>query len=146
MTQKPSKRLQTVLKLARLKEQQAAEKLASCIRNAANHNQQLDQLQNYKGEYNNQFRRSVGEGVSALQLANFQRFYENLESVGETQRERKILADKQREQARLHWQQLYARQQNMNSLIESKQQQEERELEKKQQREQDDRKRFNPFD
>lgn len=146
MAQKPSERLQTVLKLARLKEQQAAEKLASSIRNASNQDQQLDQLQNYKGEYNNQFRRSVGEGVSALQLANFQRFYENLESVGETQRERKVLADRQREQARIQWQQLYARQQNLNALIESKQKQEDREQDKKLQREQDDRKRFNPFD
>ena len=140
MKQKPSQRLQTVLKLAKLREQAAAEKLAESIRNVDTHSQQESQLQRYKKEYCKQFKGLGGDGVAAAQLSNFQSFYTSLEEVGDTQLERVRLAESQRDQARLQWQQQYSRQKNMQTLVEKKQQQEERELDNKLQREQDDRK------
>jgi flagellar FliJ protein len=140
MRQKPSQRLQTVLKLAKLREQAAAEKLAQCIRDVDMHSQQETQLQLYKNEYCNQFKTLGVERISAAQVSNFQRFYTNLEEVETTQQERLRLAESQCEQARLKWQQQYSRQTNMQILVDKKQQQEERELDNKLQREQDDRK------
>ncbi|WP_101759368.1 flagellar export protein FliJ [Oceanicoccus sp. KOV_DT_Chl] len=140
MAEKPSKRLQTVLRLAKLKEQQAAEKLANAIRLVQAQKAQLQQLDQYKAEYGNQFQQSVAQQLNVAKLANFQRFYHNLEQVGETQQERQVLAEQQQDQARALWQQQYSRHKNMQSLIERKQHQEQASEDKKLQREQDDRK------
>ena len=139
MAIKPSKRLQTVLRLAKLKEQRAAESLANSIREVAAHEQQQQQLEQYKVEYGDQFYRSLEGALTAGQLANFQRFYNELEFAGETQQERRVLAEEQQELARQQWQQQYARQKNMEALIERKEQLEQREEDNKLQREQDDR-------
>ncbi len=150
MKKKPSQRLETVLKLAQIKEQQAAEKLADSIRDLASHQQQEQELANYQYEYSKDFKNVGGEakaeGVSAAQLANYQRFYGNLEVAGNTQRERVELASKQQEQARGQWQQQYSRQKNMEKLVERKRQQEDSEAENKLQREQDDRRPIPPVE
>lgn len=139
MAEKTSKRLQIVLQLAKLKERQAAEKLASSIREVEAQQQQLEQLEQYKIEYGEQFQRRIDQSVSASQLSNFQNFYNNLEQVGDTQQERQVLVSQQRDQARRQWQQQYSRQKNMETLIERKYQEEQLELDNQVQREQDDR-------
>ena len=148
MKQKTSQRLQTVLKLAQIKEQQAAEKLAASIRQLASDQQQEQQLVTYKQEYSAQFKYigadNQSEGVSAAQMANYQRFYGNLEAAGNTQHQQVELATQQQEQARALWQQQYSRQKNMEKLVQQKRQQEESELENKLQREQDDRRPIPP--
>lgn len=141
MRKTSSQRLKTVLKLAQLQERRAAERLADSIRNAEQESAQLDQLQKYKLEYTENFQ-SVGRaGVSAALLANYQQFYGNLEGAGNTQSERAVLASAQQEQARQQWQQQYARQNNMQSLIERKAMEEQRLKEVRSQKEQDDRRR-----
>ncbi|MCP3908116.1 MAG: flagellar export protein FliJ [Oceanicoccus sp.] len=143
MKQKPSQRLQTVLKLAQIKEQQAAGQLADSIRNLSAQQQQEQQFTIYKREYSEQFKHvgseSGSERISASQLANYQRFYGSLEAAGNTQHEQVELASQQQEQARTQWQQQHSRQKNMGKLVDQKRQQEESEIEKKLQREQDDR-------
>lgn len=143
MKQRASRRLQTVLQLAQIKEQQAAEKLSDSIRQLASRQQQQQQLNGYKHEYSQQFKH-VGDkaesgAISAAQLANYQRFYDSLEAAGNTQHEQVELASQQQQQARSLWQQQYARYKNMDKLVEQKRQHEDKEIEKKLQREQDDR-------
>lgn len=150
MKQKPSQRLQTVLQLAQIKEQQAAEKLSDSIRELASRQQQEQQLTSYKHEYSQQFK-NVGAktetgAVSAARLANYQRFYDNLEAAGNTQHEQVELASQQQAQARALWQQQHVRQKNMGKLVDQKRGQEESEAEKKLQREQDDRRSIPPVE
>lgn len=138
--QKVSKRLQTVLKLARLRQDQAAEKLGDALTSARAQDLQMQQLQDFQQDYRNRFSQlGSDDPLSASRLQNFQRFYGNLEQALETQQQRLELAGIQRDQARSHWQKQYARTKNMQSLIERKEQDELREEDGKVQREQDDR-------
>ncbi|MGK0500569.1 MAG: flagellar FliJ protein [Oceanicoccus sp.] len=139
MAKKSSERLQTVLKLAQLKQQQAAEKLAENIRNTQAQAQQQASLEEYKLEYNDQFSQLTRQGRHASQLANYQRFYGNLQQAGEAQIERNKLAQSLLEQARGQWQQLYFRRKKLEGLVQQKQYSEQREEGRKEQRELDDR-------
>ncbi len=141
---KSSRRLQTVLKLAKLRQQLAAEQLGQMIRTADVHQQQVEQLKHYQQDYGENFKTLAGKDVSAEQLGNYQRFFGSLEQAVDTQQQRTILAEDQRELARRQWQQQYSRTRNMQALITRKQQEEEWELEKKRQREQDDRRPIEP--
>ena len=138
MATPPSERLSTVLKLARLREQQAALKLADTIREVQASQQQQQQLQHYKTEYSQHFKQR-SSGQSAAELANFQRFYAGLEQASDTQQQRTALADSQLEQARAEWQRLHGRGQNLQTLIANKQQQEDRRRDNREQRQLDDR-------
>lgn len=136
---KPSRRLETVLMLAKLRQQRAAEQLGQMIRNTDSQHQQVEQLKHYQQDYGEHFKTLGEQAVSAGKLVNYQRFFGSLEQAVETQQQRSVLADDQCALARAQWQQQYSREKNMESLISRKQRQEERELETKLQREQDDR-------
>ncbi len=136
---KPSERLQTVLRLAQLREQAAAERLGEATRQLQTHAQQADQLRDYQQEYVRDFQQRGGQPVSARQLSNYQHFYRNLEQAVDTQTERVALIQSQRDNAREEWTRQYARQKNLEKLIQRKAAEEQREEEKKLQREQDDR-------
>lgn len=137
--QKPSKRLQVVLKLARLREQRAAEELAQAIKKQTAQQQQQRQLQEYVRDYSDRSALLGERELQAAQLSNFQQFYAQLDSALDTQRQQLCLLEQQTESARQQWQQQYLRQKNLDALIEKKRLLEERALENKLQREQDDR-------
>jgi flagellar export protein FliJ len=139
MPKATSERLSVVLKLARLREQQAVLKLANMQRDMQASKQQQQQLQQYKSEYNQHFKQRSSSGQSAAELANFQRFYAGLEQASETQQQRTVLADSQLQQARAEWQRLHGREKNIQTLIASKQQQEDRQRDNREQRLLDDR-------
>ena len=144
MAKKTSQRLQTVLKLARLRQQLAAEQLGAMIQNADAQQQQAEQLKHYQLDYGAHLKALGASGASAGQLVNYQRFMDNLEQAVVTQQQRVVLARDQREQARNRWQQQYAREKNMEALVERKQQQELRVADNRLQREQDDRRPVDP--
>ena len=146
MIQKTSHRLQTVLKLARLRQQLAAEQLGSMIQQADAQQQQVEQLKHYQLDYGEHLKVLGAKGASAGQLVNSQHFMDNLEQAVVTQQQRAVLAQDQREQARSHWQQQYSREKNMEALVERRQREEQLAVENRDQREQDDRKRADtPF-
>ncbi|MFA7554506.1 MAG: flagellar export protein FliJ [Spongiibacteraceae bacterium] len=140
MKKTASQRLQTVLKIAQLRERAAAEKLAVSIRNVDAVSQQQQQLEQYKNEYNDHFQALGAQGQSVGQLSNFIRFYSSLDGAAVAQGQRLALAQDQRDAASKLWRQQYSRQKNMQKLVEKKQQQEQCEQDNKAQREQDDRK------
>lgn len=142
--QKPSKRLETVLRLARIKQQRAAEQLGAMIRNADAQQQQSEQLRHYELEYGEQFKALAAGGSGASQLLNYQKFFSNLSVARETQQEQLQLANDQKDVARSKWQHLYARENNLEGLVDKKRSQEERELENRIQRELDDRRSLKP--
>lgn len=136
---KRSERLQTVLRLAELRQQAAAEQLARSVQNAQAQQQQGEQLERYQQEYSEQYKSGASEGFNAQQLQNFQRFFSNLDSAMETQQETIALAKGQQQQSRDQWQQQYARQKKMAGLVDRVAFGEEQDEEKKLQRELDDR-------
>ena len=142
---KRSERLKTVLKLAQLRQQQAAERLGEMTRNAQAQELQADQLKHYQLDYREHFKALGDNGASPSQLRNFQGFYRNLEQAIDTQGERALLARDQREVARQQWQRQYAREKNLQKLVERRILEEELQLDKKLQREQDDRPRRKPL-
>jgi flagellar FliJ protein len=139
MTKKRSQRLQTVLRLAELKQQRAATQLAQSIRNTDAQQQQGQQLEVYQQEYTEQYREGGVKGIDAGKLQNFQRFFANLDNAFETQQQRIELSKGQQQQAREQWQQQYSRQQKMSDLVGRVEFEEEHQLEEKLQRELDDR-------
>lgn len=142
--QKPSKRLETVLRLAKIKQQRAAEQLGAMIRNADAQQQQAEQLRHYELEYGEQFKALAARGSGASQLLNYQKFFSNLSDAKETQQQQVRLANDQKDQARSKWQHLYARENNLAGLVDKKRSQEEREIENRIQRELDDRRPAKP--
>jgi flagellar protein FliJ len=135
---KPSQRLQTVLKLARLRQQRAAEQLGKTVQNVEAQQQQVQQLQQYQEDYSQSFKQYGSAPVSAAQLANYQRFFTDLEQVTETQQQRMVLAGDQQAKARERWQQQYSREKNLQKLVARKEQQEQQQADNKLQRELDD--------
>jgi flagellar FliJ protein len=142
---KPSERLQTVLMLAKLREQQAAEQLASAIRAAQQQQQQVEQLESFQREYNSQFAVAASAGASAQQLKNHQTFYGKLDSALSSQQSQLDAGSTQLDRAREHWQFHYAKQKNMPELVAKTRQLEIQIEEKNAQREQDDRKLQKPI-
>jgi flagellar protein FliJ len=136
---KPSQRLQVVLKLAQIKQKQAAERLAEATRTLENNKQQGQQLRVYQREYNNHFHSYEKSAVSPQQMRNYQRFYGDLEEAVYTQDQRSDVSAKQFEFHRRHWQTCYGREKNMESLIDRKRFEEDKSLESTVQREIDDR-------
>jgi len=126
--------------LAKLREQQAAEQLASALRAAQQQQQQVEQLQSFQLEYNSQFSIAASAGASAQQLKNHQIFYGKLDQALSSQQMQLASGAVQLEQARERWQNHYSKQKNMAQLVEKKQQLEQQAQEKRLQREQDDRK------
>lgn len=137
--EKRSRRLQTVLKLARLRQQLAAEQLGEMTRTALAQEQQEQQLRHYQLDYGEHFKTLGASGSSPGLLRNFQGFYRQLDKAVATQGERVNLAQEQREQSRRRWQNQYAREKNLEKLVERFAFEEELEVDKKQQQEMDDR-------
>ncbi|WP_339673706.1 flagellar export protein FliJ [Dasania marina] len=139
MAKKPSQRLQVVLKLAHIKQQQAADKLAQASAALQRNRSQGEQLQTYQGEYNRHFHSFEQQPVSSQQMRNYQRFYNSLEEAVYTQAQRSAVSETQYEHHRLNWQKAYASEKNMEKLVLRKQQQETKTEDVKLQRELDDR-------
>lgn len=137
--EKRSQRLQTVLRLAQIRQRLAAEQLGAMTRNAQAQQQQEHQLRHYQMDYGEHFKTLGAAGADAGQLQNYQRFFSNLERAVDTQRERVVLSDNQREAARRQWQGQYAREKNLEKLVDRVAREEDLAEDKKIQREQDDR-------
>lgn len=143
--QKRSRRLQTVVKLARLRQRLAAEQLGESSSNAESQQMQLQQLKRYQQDYGDNFKALAAAGSNPSQLINYQRFMANLDQAAVAQSQRAVLAEDQRERARADWQQLYSREKSLDKLVQRTRQEEDREEEGKRQREQDDRRPIEPM-
>ena len=136
---KSSERLQVVLKLAQIKQQQAAEQLAEATKALQDNQQQGQQLRTYQQEYNSHFHQFEQQPLNPQTMRNYQRFYGNLEVAIYTQDQRSQASQAQYEATRSQWQDAYGREKNMGKLVERKQLEEEKAIEDKLQRELDDR-------
>jgi flagellar export protein FliJ len=139
MMKRSSERLMTVLKLAQRKQQAAAKQLSARQQQQLSMIDQQRQLTEYRSEYNRSFAERAAQSYNPVTLANYQRFYANLDSVVDAQHYRVKDAEFELEQAKARWRQLYASEKNMEKLIDRKRQQEQLELDRREQKLIDDR-------
>ena len=140
MARKSSQRLQTLLKLAELKEQQAARQLGEANGRLEQAQRQSSQLVQYRDEYQGQYLARTGaQSFNRRDLLNYQGFFQQLEHVQEQQQRVIEQRDDERGQARAAWLDLYSRRLLLQRVRERRLQREQQEADKKQQRELDDR-------
>lgn len=139
MARKGSDRLQTLLKLAAMREQAAARQLGQSSERLQQAQLQSQQLQQYEQDYQQRYVDSGAEPVSRNFFLNYQSFFRQLESA-QTQQARAIaLRESDREQARLRWLEQYSRRRLLDRVREQRLASEALATEKKVQREVDDR-------
>lgn len=134
-----SRRLQTLLRLADLRERDAAKALAAQSERLQQAEQQAQALARYEQEYQQDYSERGARSFSRRDLLNYQGFFRQLENARLTQERTVQLRDHEREQARLRWLQLNARRRLLAQLQERRLRQEEQEQERRLQRELDDR-------
>jgi flagellar FliJ protein len=140
VAQKSSKRLQTLLRLAEMKEQAAVRQLAATIERLHNAEQQSQQLAEYEQDYRERY---IGEAraqpVGRQFLMNFSGFFRQLENAQVQQGNMIVRREHEQENARRHWIELHAKRRLLANVRQRRLLSEMLVAEKKLQREIDDR-------
>jgi flagellar FliJ protein len=139
VAKKRSERLKSLLRLAQMREDNAARALAASSDKLAQARTQSQQLSQYSDEYQQQFAQRTQQAVSVRDLRNFQGFFRQLDTVQMQQQLLIEQRDREREQARQQWLQLYRRRRVLDDIRERARVQEEAARERKLQAEFDDR-------
>lgn len=140
MAQKSSKRLQTLLRLAEMKEQAAVRQLGATIERLHQAQQQSEQLSAYEQDYRERYvDQSATQPVSRQFLMNFSGFFRQLEHAQTQQGTMILRREHEREVARQHWIELHAKRRLLAKVRERRLFAEALAAEKNLQRELDDR-------
>ena len=139
MAKKRSERLRSLLKLAHMREDNAARNLAESSDKLQQARQQSQQLALYNNEYNQRFVERAQQVISTRDLRNYQGFFQQLDKVQIQQQLLIEQRDRERELARVQWLQLYQRRRVLDQIRERSRMQEEAARERKLQAEFDDR-------
>lgn len=140
MAQKSSKRLQTLLRLAEMKEQAAVRQLAATIERLQQAQLQGQQLAEYEQDYRERFvDQAAAQPVSRHFLMNFSGFFRQLENAQLQQGNMIVRREDEREHARRHWIELHAKRRLLANVRERRLLAEALAAEKKTQRDIDDR-------
>ncbi len=139
MARKASERLATLLKLAAMKEQRAAKLLAGSGERLNQAKQQSQQLALYDQEYQKQYVSNARQTLNRRDLLNYQGFFRQLDHAQQQQRQTIVQRDQEREKARKHWLDLYAKRLLLNKVRERRLLREQQDQDRRLQREQDDR-------
>jgi flagellar FliJ protein len=135
---KASQRLQVLLRLAEMKEQNAARQLAADSDRLQQAKEQGRQLAVYEKDYQQGYVERGTQPLTRQHLLNYQGFFRQLEHV-QTQQQRTIeQRDREREAARLQWIEQYSRRRLLTRVRERRLAQEQLKAEKKLQSEIDD--------
>jgi flagellar FliJ protein len=100
---KRSKRMQRVSDLGEQEVQRAGQKLASARQAQGSARQLLEQLQDYRREYQQLFERQRAQGMDPLRYGNFQRFFDQLDRAIDEQRRVLDSSDQQVQQQQSVW-------------------------------------------
>lgn len=114
---KRSQRLEVVRAVAERKRQEAERFLAESQLRVEQGEQGILRLQQYLGEYQQQFTLSGRQGLSIGALHSQQAFMHKVNSTIQTQEQALVQAREQLRQVRAHWQQMYARERGIEELI-----------------------------
>lgn len=136
---KASDRLKVLLRLADMKEQNAARRLAADSEKLQQAQEQGRQLALYEKDYQQGFVDRGAQSLDRQSLLNYQGFFRQLEHV-QTQQQRTIeTRDRERESARLQWIEQYSRRKLLEQIRARRVAMEQLKAEKKLQAELDDR-------
>ena len=136
---KDSRRLRPVARFARQQERDAARLLGDQLRMVEQQQKQLDNLLLYREQYVAGFEAAGKQGLTVVQLRDYQLFLSRLDSAILEQQQRLAESRRRCEQSQAEWQHRRGRSKVIDKVIESRKQAESRELERQEQREQDDR-------
>lgn len=139
MARKSSDRLRTLLKLAAMREDAAAKRLAQSNEQLLNAQQQSQQLQQYEQDYQQRYVESGTATVGKNFLLNYQGFFRQLEKAQVQQHRMIEMRKDDREKARLGWLEQYMKRRVLTRLREQRLATEASVVEKKMQRDFDDR-------
>lgn len=117
------KRLLPVVQMAEDAERDAAGKLAKTQQQLMQAESQLQGLEQYRGDYQQQWQKQGQMGVSGEWLMNYQRFLSQLETAIEQQRNSIKWHQQNVDKARDLWQKAYARLEGLRKLVQRYQEQ-----------------------
>ncbi|GAA0688919.1 hypothetical protein GCM10009104_14020 [Marinobacterium maritimum] len=139
MSKQRSQRLEVVLAVAERKRREAERFLADAQQRVSQGEQGIFQLQNYLGEYQQQFTVTGQQGVSIGALQSRQAFMQKISNTVQQQEQALVQAREQLQQVQAYWQQTYAREKGIERLIQKARDSESHERERKLQQEIDER-------
>jgi flagellar FliJ protein len=134
-----AKRLEPVQDIVDDKERRLAQSLAGHERRVAEMEAKLQDLQRYRGEYEQQFNKRAGKGIGATDLRDYQVFLSRLSDAIRQQQAvvQRTCADRDAE--RLRWQEAARRAKALDHVVERWQLEEQKTVERREQRETDER-------
>lgn len=132
-----SERMRAVLTLAERAEQQAASALKSCREQLVLEQEQLSQLQTYRGQYLQQYQ-SRRSGLHASEMISYSGFIQRLALVLAEQEKKLVQIQNNYTRLQEYWQREYHRRQSVERLIERLKREENASLERRLQQELDE--------
>ena len=136
---KDSRRLRPVARFARQQERDAARLLGDQLRLVEQQQKQLDNLLQYRDQYVAGFQAAGKEGLTVVQLRDYQLFLSRLDSAILEQQQRLAESRRRCERSRVEWQHRHGRSKAIDKVVDNRKQAESREQDRQEQREQDDR-------
>lgn len=136
---KRSRRLRPIAKFAHQQERDAARLLGDSLRQADQQQKQLADLVQYRDQYVADFQAAGKEGLSVVQLRDYQLFLSRLDTAIMQQQQKLEASRKGCDQSQAVWQDKHGHSKMIDKVVESRKQAENHEQEQREQREQDDR-------
>lgn len=115
---KSSARLAPIAKLAGKEEKQAAEHLAQARSHHMQQHEKLQQLIDYKKEYEDKFHSRASQGITGRQLIEYHRFLAQLDDAIAQQRKAVDHANGQVTQQTQNWKQRYTKSMAISNVVE----------------------------
>ena len=120
-------------------ERRLAVALATVERKVAEAEAKLQELERYRGDYENQFKQRAGRGIGARDLRDYQAFLARLTEAIRQQHAVVKRAQSERDAERLRWQDAAKRAKALGHVVEQWQTEERRASDRREQRESDER-------
>lgn len=136
---KKSKRLNIIAELNANNEKKSLEALGDIQKNKLDAKKQLENLEQYRQDYKDQYQSVSETGVNIKQLLEFRAFISKVDKAIEEQEQVVLEVGKQAESMRKDWETLHHKTNSMQKVCEAAVQEEAKAEEKREQNEQDDR-------
>ena len=136
---KGSRRLRPVARFARQQERDAARQLGDRLHHVEQQQKQLDNLLHYRDQYVASFQIAGKQGLTVVQLRDYQLFLSRLDSAILQQQQLLDEARRQCERSQAEWRHRHGHSKMIDKVVEDRKQAEQREQNAREQREQDDR-------
>jgi flagellar FliJ protein len=120
-------------------ERRLALALATVEKKATDAETKLQELERYRGDYENQFKQRAGRGIGATELRDYQAFLARLSDAIRQQQAVVKRAQTERDAERQRWQEAAKRAKALDHVVEQWQTEERRASDRREQRESDER-------